>query len=124
MSEIISDFAEETYVLAKTIEHKKRVIDAAVLFWNLLIMLAILLDTKFEQEIINKVADKLSEYDSNDGDKFSEMFGYYTERKKLMFPDVTRMVINYEAKIDRHGKLSLSVFSTEASLSDLSSVIN
>ncbi len=93
MSEIIFDFAQPLLAVATSPTEQKKAISTAIIGWNLS-----LLPKKAQSDQISKIKKILDS--ENNSDHFSneglEIFNYLIARKKTLFPEVNRMVADYE----------------------------
>lgn len=93
MSEIIINFARPLLDVANNGEEQKKTITIAVTIWNLS-----LLPEKTQSEYINEIKKIMSASGKNRD--FSEsdngVFNYLMKRKKLLFSDINRMVVDYD----------------------------
>ena len=94
MSQIIIDYAGPLLYVAKNREEQKKAITLAVIIWNLS-----LLPDERQSENINKIKKIMTPKSGNGGDLLEnddEVFNYMMERRKVFFPDVNRLVVDYE----------------------------
>ena len=94
MSQIIIDYARPLLEVAKNGEEQKKAITIAVTIWNLS-----LFPEESQSEYISEI-EKIMRATSGKGGDLSEkdnaVFNYMMERKKVLFPEIARLVVDYE----------------------------
>ena len=93
MSEIIIDYARPLLDVATNAEEQKKAITIAVTIWNLS-----LFPEDMQFDYINEIKRITSASNKTDdlSDDDHEIFNYLMQRKKLLFPDINRLVVDYE----------------------------
>ena len=93
MSEIVVDYAKPFLDVATNAEEQKRAIAIAVIIWNLS-----LFPEEVHSDKINEIKRIMGASNKTDdpSDDDSEVVNYMMERRKLRFPDINRMVVDYE----------------------------
>lgn len=108
MSEIIIDYAKPLLDAAKNEEEQKRAITIAVTIWNLS-----LLPEDGQSECIKEIANIIGTSDR--GGTFSkndnEILNYLIKRKKVLFSEINRMVVDYEF-VETPDDFHLNIVST------------
>jgi len=104
MSDIIIHYAEPLLEAAKTYEDEEKAIVMAITLWNKAIV-----PEDEQQEIIDSVAFKT--FKGNDSAEFNQTLAYFMERKQVLYPDVNRMILDYDCTQTPDG-LYLNVAST------------
>ena len=93
MSEVIIDFAQPLMDAATSPAAQKSAISTAIISWNLS-----LLPKKSQSDQISEIKKILDS--SNNSDHFSNeglyIFNYLIARKKSLFPEINRMIVDYE----------------------------
>lgn len=94
MSEIIIDYARPLLDVAKNGEEQKKAITIAVIIWNL----SLFPEEKQSEHIteIKKIIRTSSVKGADLSENNNAVFNYFMERKKVLFPEVNRVVVDYE----------------------------
>ena len=94
MSQIIIDFSRPLLDVSKNGEEQKKAITIAVTIWNLS-----LFPEETQSEYFTEIK-KIMRATSGKGGDLSEndnaVFNYMMERKKVLFPEINRVVVDYE----------------------------
>ena len=115
MSAVITDFAEEIYNEAKTTTQRKKAVEGAIVFWNIIVMFAMTDKPEVQQKIMDKIKRQLP-LDQMGGEKpFKVLLAYYTARKQFMFPELQTIIMDYKIDTDRDGEVYFSVVFAPAS---------
>lgn len=104
MSEIIIDYAEPLLAIAATDKDQEKAVIMAITFWNL----AILKENE-RQDMIDSLITKLMQ--AGDPADLNQTMEYFIERKQLLYPDVNRMVLDYDC-VHTSDRLHLNVVSS------------
>ena len=94
MSQIIIDYAGPLLYVAKNGEEQKKAITLAIIIWNVS-----LFADESQSEYINRIKKLMTPKSGKGGDLLENddpVFNYMMERKKVFFPDVNRLVVDYE----------------------------
>ena len=93
MSEIIIDYAQPLLNVAKNDEEQKKAISIAIAIWNLS-----LYPKEMQSEYIGKITEIMtaSRKDGRLTDNEKEVLNYLMERKKTFFPDIKRVILDYD----------------------------
>ena len=108
MSEIILEFVQEDFEVDQTFEDKQKIITSAILAWNLSLFnpLRRIIEMR---KLCSQV--KVEGKDAVGALKF--LMGALIRRKQKMFPDVKRLIIDYQFfELKRPGDCHLNVVST------------
>ena len=109
MGSVISDFVEEMYDAAETVEEKKNIIRAGILFWNLTVLLSMSEEPEDQKKIMDRSFNKHPSDQGATEQTFYEMLNYYTKRKKAMFDNFQELIIDYTIDSDQKGEVYFSV---------------
>jgi hypothetical protein len=93
MSEVIIEFAQPLLDVSQTDEEQRKAITMAIAIWNV----SLLPDKdqkNFIREFCNSMQDSAS--DQEILDENSQIISYFLERKKIFFPDIKRMILDYD----------------------------
>jgi len=101
MSDIIFHYAEPLLEDARTDEDEEKAVVMAITLWNMTIA-----PEDERQKMIDSMAFK-----GNDSAMFSKTLAYFLERKQELYPDVNRMILDYDCVQTLDG-LHLNVAST------------
>jgi hypothetical protein len=107
MSEIIIDFAEPLLDVAENTQSQKQAITTAILGWNLA-----LLQKEAHPDQLNKIKKTLHTATNSDqlGNEVSEVLNFLGSRKDTLYPEINRMIVDYEL-IDTPQGFHLNVVS-------------
>ncbi len=103
MSEIIIDYAEPLLEIATTDKGQEKAVILAITLWNL----AILKENE-RQDMIDSLNPLLLQGD--DPADLNQIIDYFMERKQLLYPDVNRMILDYDC-VHTTDRLHLNVVS-------------
>jgi hypothetical protein len=101
MSDIIFHYAEPLLEEARTDEDEEKAIVLAITLWNMTIA---------QEDERQKMIDSLA-FKGKDSAMFSKTLAYFLERKQELYPDVNRMILDYDCVQTPDG-LYLNVAST------------
>jgi len=93
MSEIIIDYARPLLNAAKNDEEQKKALSIAIAIWNLS-----LYPKEMQSEYIGKITEIMtaSRKDSRLSENEKEVLNFLMERKKTFFPEIKRLILDYE----------------------------
>ncbi len=93
MSEVIINFAQPLLDAAQTDEEHRMAIAMAITIWN-----ASLLPDKDQKNFIKEFSNCIQALASYQKtlDESNQIISYFLERKKIYFPDIKRMILNYD----------------------------
>ena len=93
MSEIIIDYARPLLNVAKNDEEQKKALSIAIAIWNLS-----LYPKEMQSECIGKITEIMtaSRKDSRLSENEKEVLNFLMERKKTFFPEIKRVILDYE----------------------------
>ncbi len=93
MSEIIIDYAQPLLNVAKNDEEQKKAISIAIAIWNLS-----LYPKEMQSEYIGKITEIMtaSRKDSELSENEKEVLNFLMKRKKTLFPEIKRVILDYE----------------------------
>lgn len=93
MSEIIIDYARPLLNVAKNDKEQKKALSIAIAIWNLS-----LFPKEMQSEYIGKITEIMtaSRKDSGLSENDKEVLNFLMERKKTFFPEIKRMILDYE----------------------------
>ena len=103
MSSVISDFTEEMYDRALTVDEKKHTIRLGILFWNLVALLSVAEKPEDHQRIVNKALSQIPSDEAEIKKNFDEVLDYFIKRKQEMFADIQTIVFDYKIDADQKG---------------------
>jgi hypothetical protein len=103
MSEIIIDYAEPLLEISTTDKDQEKAVIMAITLWNL----AILKENE-RQEMIDSLTPRLVQ--EGDPADLNQIIEYFIERKQLLYPDVNRMILDYDC-VHTTDRLHLNVVS-------------
>lgn len=103
MSEIIIDYAEPLLEISTTDKDQEKAVIMAITLWNL----AILKENE-RQDMIDSLNPLLLQGD--DPADLNQIIDYFMERKQLLYPDVNRMILDYDC-VHTTDRLHLNVVS-------------
>jgi len=107
MSEIIIDFAQPLLDVAENTQSQKQAITTAILGWNLALF------PKEEQpDQLNEIKKMLNPSTNSDqlANEASEILNFLVSRKDSLYPEINRMIVDYEL-IDTPQGFHLNVVS-------------
>jgi hypothetical protein len=107
MSEIIIDFAAPLLDVARNIQNQKQAITTAIIGWNLA-----LLPKEAQPDQLNEIKKMLNP-SNNSGqlaNEASEILNFLVSRKAALYPEINRMIVDYEL-IDTPQGFHLNVVS-------------
>lgn len=111
MSEVILDFAEPLLDALDDDELFENAINCAVACWNLSF-----LPEKKQQRQVQAIVNELGKSDQLTRFEFEDCVRMLLERKRILFADEKRIVVNYkivEEEEDHHRLLVMSVFAKD-----------
>jgi hypothetical protein len=93
MSEIIIDYAKPLLSVAKNDDEQKKALSIAIAIWNLS-----LFPKEMQSEYIGKITEIMtaSRKDSQLSENEKEVLNFLMERKKTFFPEIRRVILDYE----------------------------
>jgi hypothetical protein len=93
MSEIIIDYARPLLNAAKNDEEQKKALSIAIAIWNLS-----LYPKEMQSEYIGKITEIMtaSRKDSELSENEKEVLNFLMKRKKTLFPEIKRVILDYE----------------------------
>jgi len=93
MSDVIIDFARPLLEHTKNTQEEKKAIQTAILCWNLSF-----LPKGSQTKSLDKIKESLSSPDSPDQAiaEFDEIVEFLLDRKQSLFPEINRMIVDYE----------------------------
>lgn len=109
MSEVMEDFVAPFLDLASTSEARKKLFAIAIFGWNL----ALMPESKRQQEVEKAVASicaGISDHQLIEDTRL--ILNDFIEHKLAEFPDYKRLILDFELREDRRGKMYISVMST------------
>ncbi|WP_440994713.1 YecA family protein [Cysteiniphilum litorale] len=110
MSEVISEFAAEVQEKHGNDVNTAKNIELAIFCWNASMILSKTKTKEEELEQLEILYDTISDHGISEPD-FFEILEYYRKRKADLFPDIDRMIVDYEIEQDVNGDVSFSVAS-------------
>ena len=106
MSEVIMDFAQPLLDDLEDETAFESVLNFAVICWN-----SSFLPEKEQRKIVRDIVDELGKSDHLMRLEAESWIGFFLERKKALFPDDRRMILNYKI-VEEKGHERLLVVST------------
>ena len=103
MSEIIIDYAEPLLEISTTDKEQEKAVIMAITFWNL----AILKENE-RQDMMDSLTPHLLQ--GGDPEDLNQTIEYFIERKQILYPDVNRMILDYDC-VHTMDRLHLNVVS-------------
>jgi len=93
MSDIIIDYARPLLNVAKNDEEQKKALSIAIAIWNLS-----LYPKEMQSEYIGKITEIMtaSRKDSRISENEKEVLNFLMERKKTFYPEIKRVILDYE----------------------------
>lgn len=109
MSEIILDFAQPLLDVAQSAEDQHKMISMAIILWNL----AFLPDEK-QKEVIEELVHPFQVGSANEkrSEEIEQVVTYFIKRKKILYPHVNRMILDFEC-IETSRGFHLNVISSD-----------
>lgn len=104
MSDIIIHYAEPLIDVARTDEDEEKAIVMAIILWNIAVV-----PENERQGMIDSITS--TPLKGNNSTEFNQTLAYFMERKQELYPDVNRMILEYECTQTPDG-LHLNVAST------------
>lgn len=108
MSEVIINFADELLDMANNFKQYERALIIAIVAWNLSMV-----DNDKRTDAINDLLDRLMiDKDSNAAKDMLDILNWHIEKKQSLYPDINRLIMDYEIiRVDKDD-FHLNVAST------------